>query len=446
MQKDTFYQTFAQKFDRNSIQELKCSLLTGIVKILIIQPFDFIRYRIQSSDYPVSVRKITKSLIDKEGFKAFLMGSPATTFGVFCSSLLHFTMYQSFQKYFILKEFDEEISNSLKNLEIFKLMELNHSNNRNWYNNSTLYNQSGIDNNEFYINEQDFIVRMDFINNYKLAGKLDKLKFDKKSNTNFHNEENIIFTETNKNSKEGFTIKDSNKTKNINDTSNEYQINRENNSEMIDVFDYSAKCYEEHLSKILKICAFSGLLSGSALGILTAPIDNVRIKMQAIQNIEILEKHKYVYSNTLNCILYTYRENGIKGFFKATNFCLLREGISSTVYFTSFEYLKNKEKIKNKSTKIKFYKSFIFGAIAGGVNWLITFPIDTVKTKLISDSVLKKRNVYKNAYDCIKINYSKVGIRSFYNGFSLVFFRGLIVNGTVLSSYDFCRARLVSNN
>ena len=70
-------------------------------------------------------------------------------------------------------------------------------------------------------------------------------------------------------------------------------------------------------------------------------------------------------------------------FYQTFLISLTREGIASTVYFSSFEYLKNKEKIRNKSVYIEFYKSFIFGVIAGGMNWIITFPIDTVKTKII---------------------------------------------------------------
>jgi len=455
---DNLIKNINSYLDRSTIQELKCSLLTGTAKILIIQPFDFIRYRIQSSEYPVSIRKITSSLINKEGFKAFLMGSPATSFGVFLSSLIHFTLYQYFQKFFILKEFDEDISNSLKNLEIFKLMELNHS---------RLCSDNHIDiyNIDFNDKEIDFIVKMDFINNYKRSGKLDKLKFDKETtNNNFPNLDNK-FEDTIHHSTKDFNknydsiiiksdLKNYGKIEHPENQENKintiFYKNQENNiinnTTEFDLFDYSAKCYEDHLSKILKICAFSGFLSGIGLAILTTPIDNVRIKMQSIQNIEILEKAKYRNSNTIACIINTYKSSGIKGFFKAFNFCLLREGIASTVYFSSYEYLKNKEKLKNKSTKIKFYKSFFFGAIAGGINWIITFPIDTVKTKLISDAIIINKNLYKNAFDCIKINYQKSGIRSFYNGFSLVFFRGLVVNGVVLSSFDFFRARLISNN
>ena len=64
---------FNKIIDDNNKNELKCSLLTGIAKILIIQPFDLISYRIQSSNYPVRINKIISSLVNKERFKTFLM-------------------------------------------------------------------------------------------------------------------------------------------------------------------------------------------------------------------------------------------------------------------------------------------------------------------------------------------------------------------------------------
>lgn len=397
-------------FDSNKIQQVKCSLVTGMAKILIIQPFDFIRYRIQSSDYPVSIKKITLSLINKEGLKAFLLGVPATSCGVLISSLIHFTLYQHFQKIFIFREFDKDISDSLKNLEIFKLMELNHIKK---FNENLRLDTDEID---FSDQNQDFIVKADFGNKYKNNGEIENGKGQQNikkayiNNTQQSNDLDLMKKDINKN-----------------------------------YLECTAKCYETHLTKILKICAISGFLSGIGLAILTAPIDNIRIRMQSVQNIEILEKATYRNSNTVNCVLNTYKNFGVRGFFLAFHIGILREGIASTLYFTSYEYLKNKEKIKNQTNNIQFYKSFIYGAIAGGINWLITFPIDTLKTKLISDSVIENKRLYKNSLDCIKKNFQKSGIRAFYNGFSLVFLRGLIVNGVVLSSFDFCRARFITN-
>jgi hypothetical protein len=70
----------------------------------------------------------------------------------------------------------------------------------------------------------------------------------------------------------------------------------------------------------------------------------------------------------------------------------------------------------------------------------VTYPIDTIKTKVISDSINKpKDKEYRGIIDCFKKNMVKHGIKGFYNGFSIVLIRGMLVNGVTLSSFDLCR-------
>lgn len=392
----TNYPQNINNFKKGKYKELKCSIFTALIKIIIVQPFDFLRYRIQSSEYPVSIKNITLSLINKEGFKTFFMGVPATSFGVLTNSLIQFTLYQKFQKILVLNEFDEEVSKSINNLEIFKLMELNHLKESKAYSDLNTNHEN-----------DDIVVKSDYINEMRRLGKFNQINFHK--DDNYKKQDDLV-------------------------------------KKYIKHNEYETHCYELHLQKIVKICAISGFLSGIGLTILTTPIDTIRIKMQSVQNIQISQTKNYINDSTINCIRNTYRDFGIRGFYKAFNLNLSREGIASTVYFSTFEYLKNKEKIYSKNKKIKFYKTFIYGAISGGINWLITFPIDTVKTKIISDSIIKNKGKYKNTYDCVKKNYKKNGFLSFYSGFSIVFLRGLIVNGMVLSAFDFCRTTLIKND
>jgi solute carrier family 25 carnitine/acylcarnitine transporter 20/29 len=428
-------------FDNRNYQEIKCSFFSALIKIVIVQPFDFLRFRIQSSEFPVSIKNMTLSLINKEGFKTFFLGIPATSFGVLFNSLIQFTLYQKFQKILLLYEFDEEVSKSINNLELFKLMEITHNSSskkkeeekESKYNiniNELDNNNNKYDNN--YDNDYDsnIISKTDFINKIKRSEKLNTIKF--------HSEIKI----NNLKDKDIKDINQFNNDSNNDKNKRKYDIIRK----YIKFNEHETHCYELYLNKIVKICGISGFLSGIGLAIFTTPIDTVRIKMQSVQNIQKLETKSYINNSTINCIKNSYKDFGIKGFYKAFNLNLLREGIASTIYFSSFEYLKNREKIKLKKENIEFYKTFIYGAISGALLWLITFPIDTVKTKIISDSIIKNSNRYKGIIDCIKKNYKKNGFLSFYSGFSVVFFRGLIVNGIVLSSFDYCRKTLIIND
>lgn len=69
-----------------------------------------------------------------------------------------------------------------------------------------------------------------------------------------------------------------------------------------------------------------------------------------------------------------------------------------------------------------YFTHFLFSSLFE----LVTFPLDTVKTRLWADV---NRN-YKNAFDCIQKTYEQHGFTNFYNGvlFKLIFNALLILN------------------
>jgi solute carrier family 25 carnitine/acylcarnitine transporter 20/29 len=298
------------------IQEFSCSILTGIVKVSVIQPFDFVRYRIQSSkEHKMQISNLIKKLVNKEGMNVFFKGLNITTFGVMTSSIVQFTLYQ-------------EINSSL-------------------------------------------------INKYKINPQMPS--------------EGKIRTHS-------------------------------------------------------ILCAVSGFLTGISMALLIAPIDNIRIKLQSVQNIHSRKDSvNYRFKGSLDCIEQTYKTRGIKGLYVALPLSIMRESLACTIYFGTYEYLKNKYKYQRKVESLPIKNSFFYGAFAGGVNWILTLPIDTVKTKLISDTVIPNQTQYKGIVDCASKVYSMSGISGFYKGFSVVFLRALIVNGVVLTSFDLCRTKYVKN-
>lgn len=335
-------------------QEVFCALFTSIAKLIIVQPFDLIRFRIQSQKTQKSISEIYKQIILKEGIKTFLKASNATAASVFIASFVQFSFYQKFQN-ILMYEFLGKHLKSLKTLEIHKIIKL----------------------------EKEHCGTSEHC----------KIKFNSK--------------------------------------------------------DYR----DNLIKKISLISGLSGLLSGIILCLFTLPLDNIRIKLQSSQNMTKNVSSYYNYNNnpSSNIIEYkangfkeqfikTYRIYGLKGFYIGFPISLLRECTASTLYFTTFEHLKNKKKIQNNLLDIKLSLKFMYGCISGAVNWIVTYPIDTIKTKIISDSINKpKDKEYIGVIDCFKKNYNNKGLRGLYVGFSVVLVRGMLVNGVTLSSFDMCR-------
>jgi len=101
--------------------------------------------------------------------------------------------------------------------------------------------------------------------------------------------------------------------------------------------------------------------------------------------------------------------------FKLSNiglkYTILRETISTPIYFYSYHYLRHKN-----------YSPFISGGFAGISSWLLTYKIDTFKTRQQLYPKFSFTDIYK--------------MGGFYKGLSVCLVRAFIVNGIGFMIYD----------
>jgi hypothetical protein len=130
----------------------------------------------------------------------------------------------------------------------------------------------------------------------------------------------------------------------------------------------------------------SGFVTGIVNGILITPFENKKIQKQNnIKNINYL---------------------------KTIELTILRESIGYSIYFGSYDTLKNKYKIH----------PLIAGGISGALSWTITYPVDVLSTRLKSDSDL-------TLYKAIKKG-------NFWNGISFCILRSMIVSSINFYTYE----------
>ena len=322
-------------------QQIICSTLSSITKVLIVQPFDFLRYRIQSSfEKSHNITSTIRKMSTSEGLSIFLKATTVTTVGVFISSFSVFYFYQKGRE-LILDNF-------------------------NYFRNEPFCHQD-----TFKIEEKDL-----------------------------------------------------------------------QNSEA------TQKALKAKLFKVSILASLGGVYSGIFTTLLTLPTDNVRIRIQAMQNIKELEFKSYNFEKPRDSIIDIYNRSGIRGFYIATGPSLAREMVAGFFYFGFFEYLKNRHRISqikysnihhlDKINNLPIHLSFLFGSLGGVINWCVTLPIDHVKTKLISDNILHTQK-FNGVLDCVMKTYYQFGIRGFYTGFSIILIRAVVVNGAVITVFDRCR-------
>ena len=156
-------------------------------------------------------------------------------------------------------------------------------------------------------------------------------------------------------------------------------------------------------------------ISASTTGIIGAflitPFDYLKIQRQ-IQNHEHLQVYENIDKNAQKQNKINYLFANPKQLFHGLTLTILRESIAIPAYFLTFDYMYNQYHIH----------PFLSGGIAGINSWLLTYPLDTLKSR---------RQLYhtKSLQELVKMG-------SLYNGLVITLLRGFIVNGASFYFYS----------
>lgn len=182
-------------------------------------------------------------------------------------------------------------------------------------------------------------------------------------------------------------------------------------------------------------------IAGTGAGIfqtsLLAPLDNVKIRLQA-------QTHQRFFTGPVHCLSWLYQSHGFKGIYKGMYATLLRDSFSYGVYFAAYEFSKQKmvkfksRNRENGSDMVKLEASpldmFLAGGIAGVVSWLVIYPVDVLKSRIQEDSFVQPK--YNGLIDCFKKSVASDGWRVLFRGLSPTLLRTFIVSGANFLVYE----------
>jgi len=77
---------------------------------------------------------------------------------------------------------------------------------------------------------------------------------------------------------------------------------------------------------------------------------------------------------------------------------------------------------------------FFAGGLSGIALWLVTYPVDMIKTKIQADNLQKP--VFKGMYDCCLNIYKTGGLKGFYKGLTPCLLRAVPANGATFLAYE----------
>ena len=124
-----------------------------------------------------------------------------------------------------------------------------------------------------------------------------------------------------------------------------------------------------------------------------------------------------------------------RGFYFGLLPTLSREVPQFMVYYPIYEFtcsLLSDPSLHGDKTQMESWKIFISGASAGVGCWIVTYPIDVVKTRIQA----APPNTYKNALDATKRIYQEGGYRIFMNGLMPTIYRAAALHSAIFLVYE----------
>ena len=139
---------------------------------------------------------------------------------------------------------------------------------------------------------------------------------------------------------------------------------------------------------------FAGMISRTA----TAPLERIKVMYQNKSNI----KTSY-YSYIPKLI----KKEGYFSLFNGNGINCIRVVPESAIRYGVFDYSKKYFKDKGFENNINY---FISGSISGIIASCTVYPLETIRTKITSQS---NNNMYNGYLDCVKKSFNKSGIQGF---------------------------------
>ncbi|XP_002734584.1 mitochondrial basic amino acids transporter-like [Saccoglossus kowalevskii] len=184
---------------------------------------------------------------------------------------------------------------------------------------------------------------------------------------------------------------------------------------------------------------FSHYMSGAAAGavqcVVASPVElaKVRVQLQGQGESHCYYKTRsHTYNGSINCIYKIYIDDGIKGCYRGMNSTLIRDVPGFAIYFGLDKSVCNYFQSRHPQNELNWLELIVSGGIAGTMTWVVTHPIDVIKTRIQADGV-KGTPLYHGTIDCIRKSIKAEGYRVFLKGIKANLLRAFPVNATILT-------------
>jgi solute carrier family 25 (adenine nucleotide translocator) protein 4/5/6/31 len=180
---------------------------------------------------------------------------------------------------------------------------------------------------------------------------------------------------------------------------------------------------------------FGNLASGGAAGatslMVVYPLDFARTRLAADVGKGAADRQ---FTGLVDCLSKIHKSDGMKGLYQGFGVSVLGIIIYRACYFGGYDTLKRVLFVNEGAQKTSILFKFLVAQIVTGVSGLVSYPLDTVRRRLMMQSG-RKDVMYTGTFDCFRKVYQKEGGRAFFKGALSNILRGMGAS-LVLVLYD----------
>ncbi|XP_063595922.1 mitochondrial basic amino acids transporter-like [Penaeus indicus] len=170
----------------------------------------------------------------------------------------------------------------------------------------------------------------------------------------------------------------------------------------------------------------SHVIAGSSAGLVqafvTSPMELLKTRLQLQESSAL--------TSPIECARRIFQTEGLKGLFRGQMITVMRDVPAFGTYFLTYESL---SRLYVGDDGLPSAPAVLMaGGMAGVASWMITYPIDVVKTRLQCDGI-GGINKYKGILDCVKVGIAEEGLSSLTRGLAPTLLRAFPVNAATFA-------------
>ncbi|KAE9453423.1 hypothetical protein C3L33_14631, partial [Rhododendron williamsianum] len=200
----------------------------------------------------------------------------------------------------------------------------------------------------------------------------------------------------------------------------------------------------------LKGVAIGGFGTGAIQSLILSPVELLKVRLQlqsaSHEKTQLATTHRGPVSvatqlvNThrgpVSVARSIVRTEGLKGIYRGLTITVLRDAPAHGIYFSTYEYMREKLHPGCRTSGQESFKTMLLaGGLAGVASWILSYPLDVVKTRLQAQSQSTSPK-YGGIIDCFSKSVREEGYAVLWRGLGTALARAFIVNGAIFTAYE----------